>query len=231
LLKNVSVQYGDKTILQNINWQVQRGDKWWIQGPNGAGKSTLLSLLTGDNPQAYANEIYLFDKRRGSGESIWDIKKKIGYISPELHWFFDKGITVYGAIASGFFDTMGLYRRLSVEQESIVAKWITYFDLNTLQHKSLSLLPSGLQRLVLLARALVKNPPMLILDEPCQGLDDNQTATFVNLIDQLVVRNNRTLLYVTHYEHEVPNCIDKKLVLNKGIATFSNIIKRKSEAA
>ena len=231
LLKNVSVQYGDKTILQNINWQVRRSDKWWIQGPNGAGKSTLLSLLNGDNPQAYANEIYLFDKRRGTSESIWDIKKKIGYISPELHWFFDKGITVYGAIASGFFDTMGLYRKISAAQEKIVAQWIAYFDLNTLQHKSLSLLPSGLQRLVLLARALVKSPPMLILDEPCQGLDDNQTATFVNLIDELVARNNRTLLYVTHYEQEVPNCIDKKLVLNKGVATFSNIIKRKNEAA
>lgn len=231
VLKNVSVQYGNKTILQHINWQVERGDKWWIQGPNGAGKSTLLSLLTGDNPQAYANEIYLFDKRRGTGESIWDIKKKIGYISPELHWFFDKGITVYGAIASGFFDTMGLYRKLTAAQQNIIAQWIAYFDLNTLQHKSLSLLSSGLQRLVLLARALVKDPPLLILDEPCQGLDNNQTTAFVNLIDELVTKGNKTLLYVTHYEHEVPNSVDKKLALDKGVATLSHITRQKSEAA
>jgi len=231
LLKNVSVKYGDKTILQHINWQVQRGDKWWVKGPNGAGKSTLLSLLTGDNPQAYANEIYLFDKRRGTGESIWDIKKKIGYISPEVHWFFDKGITVYAAIASGFFDTMGLYRQLTAAQERIVVQWIKYFELNTVQHKPLLLLSTGLQRLVLLARALVKDPPLLILDEPCQGLDDNQITTFVSLIDELTIKSNKTLIYVTHYEHEVPNCIDKKLALDKGIATLSNMSKRKNEAA
>ena len=110
---NVSVEYGDKKILHNINWEIQRGEKWLLKGPNGAGKSTLLSLIYGDNPQAYANEIYLFDKRRGSGESIWDIKQKIGYVSPELQWYFDTSITVFDAVASGFFDTIGLYKKLT----------------------------------------------------------------------------------------------------------------------
>lgn len=230
-MHDVTVKYGAKTILQNINWQVNSGDKWLVRGPNGAGKSTLLSLLTGDNPQAYANEIYLFDKRRGTGESIWDIKKKIGYVSPEIHWYFDKGLTVYTAVASGFFDTMGLYRQLSTAQEKLLAQWIAYFNLTGIQRKPLSLLSSGQQRLVLLARALVKNPPLLILDEPCQGLDDNQVQDFASLIDELCTKANKTLIYVSHYEHEIPACIDKKLELDNGIATISVIHNRKTVAA
>ncbi len=221
-IKNTSVQYGEKVILNNINWQVARGEKWLLKGPNGAGKSTLLSLLTGDNPQAYANEIYLFDKRRGSGESIWDIKKNIGYISPEVHMYFDRGLSCYHAVASGFFDTMGLYRALSTAQEQVLAQWLAYFDLKSVQHKPLSSLSSGMQRLVLLARALVKNPPLLILDEPCQGLDDQLTQEFNSLIDELCVRANKTLIYVSHYDGEIPSCIDKKLELNNGHAVISN---------
>ncbi|MEI6947084.1 ATP-binding cassette domain-containing protein [Paraflavisolibacter sp. H34] len=221
-LVNVSVRYGEKTILHNINWQVDRGDRWLVKGPNGAGKSTLLSLLTGDNPQAYANEIYLFDRRRGSGESIWDIKRRIGYISPELHWYFDKGISSYKAVGSGFFDTMGLFRPLSDSQHREVTAWMAYFGLTGVAQKPLRLLSSGQQRLVLLARALVKNPPLLILDEPCQGLDEGQTGRFTALVDALCRGLNKTLIYVSHYEHEIPSCIDKKLELNNGNAVISS---------
>lgn len=115
-MENVRVAYQQKTIIENINWQVNRGEKWLLRGENGAGKSTLLSLVTGDHPQAYANKIILFDRKRGSGESIWDIKKKIGYVSPELHWYFDTNISVYNTIASGFFDTIGLYKKITDEQ-------------------------------------------------------------------------------------------------------------------
>ena len=82
---NVHVQYHNRTILDQVNWEVKKGECWSVSGHNGSGKSTLLSLVNGDNPQAFANEIYLFDKKKGSGESIWDIKQKIGYVSPEPH--------------------------------------------------------------------------------------------------------------------------------------------------
>src|SRR4051794_1008849 len=216
LMKNTTVSYGSKTILHNINWQVKRGEKWLLRGHNGAGKSTLLSLINGDNPQAYKNEIYLFDKRRGSGESIWDIKQKIGYVSPELHAFFDKGTTCYNAVASGFFDTIGLFKKLTSHQQTLVRQWLDFLQLSSVQTKPLSTLSSGTQRLVLLARALVKNPPLLILDEPCQGLDDDQKDSFVHLVNDLCEQLDKTLIYVSHYENEIPPCIDHVLELNMG---------------
>jgi molybdate transport system ATP-binding protein len=226
-MNKVSVRYDEKIIFANVNWNVQKGDKWQVKGANGSGKSTLLSLVNGDNPQAYANEIYLFDKRRGTGESIWDIKQKIGYVSPELHWYFDKSISVFETIASGFFDTMGLYRKLSEEQETFIAKWLAVFNLSEQAFKLLSNLPVSQQRLVMLIRALIKNPALLILDEPCQGLDDQQTADFIYFIDHFC--QDKTLIYVSHYDHEVPSCINKKLELKDGKAT-TTIFEKKEKA-
>jgi molybdate transport system ATP-binding protein len=215
-MDNVHVQYGDKLVLDNINWTVKKGERWWLKGHNGAGKSTLLSLIVGDNPQAYANEIYLFDNRRGSGESIWDIKKKIGYISPELHWYFDPLTTCADAIATGYFDTTGLYRKISPAQEALVAAWMEVFELSGFAHKQVKDLSIGRQRMTLLARALVKNPPVLILDEPCQGLDDHQSAHFIRVIDKIMEHSGRTLLYVSHRVDQLPGCIDHLLALEGG---------------
>lgn len=215
-MKNTTIQYGDKIILQNINWQVKQGEHWLVKGHNGAGKSTLLSLITADNPQAYSQEIYLFDKRRGTGESIWDIKKHIGFVSPELHKFFDMGASVYNVIGSGFFDTMGLFRQLNAEQEQLVNDWIGLFDLQDKANKPLFLLSTGQQRKALLARALIKNPTLLVLDEPCQGLDDHQTKQFLQLIDEICDRSETTLIFVSHYENEIPACITHKLELQQG---------------
>lgn len=213
-LENVSVAYGDKKILTNINWQINRGERWLLKGVNGAGKSTLINLITGDHPQAYANKVFLFDKKRGSGESIWDIKKKIGFVSPEFHWYFDKTISVYNTIASGLFDTIGVYKKLSEEQHAIVNQWLSFLNIESKAQQSLSTLSTSQQRLALLARALVKNPPLLILDEPCQGLDEQQVKGFVALIDTLYNQSNKTLIYVSHYENEIPKCINNTLVLD-----------------
>ena len=212
-----TIRYGEATILKDINWEVKKGEKWNVSGPNGAGKSTLLSLITADNPQAYANEIWLFDRRRGSGESIWDIKKKIGFVSPELHLYFDYGAGCFEVIASGLFDTIGLFRPLTPEQEEVTLLWMRLLSLEELRHKRLAQLSTGQQRMVLLARALIKNPPMLILDEPCQGLDDEQTTYFRGLINTLCEAFETTLLYVSHYRQELPVCIDHFLQLDKGI--------------
>lgn len=228
-MNNVCVRYDEKIIFEKVNWRVEKGDKWQVKGANGSGKSTLLSLINGDNPQAYANEIYLFDKRRGSGESIWDIKQKIGYVSPELHWYFDKSISVFETIGSGFFDTMGLYRRLSEEQETLIAKWLSVFHLSEQAFNLLSNLSVSQQRLVMLARALIKNPELLILDEPCQGLDDQQTSDFIYLIDHFC--QDKTLIYVSHYDHEVPSCVNKKLELKEGKATITIFEKNEKAVA
>ena len=217
-LKNVNIKYGDQLVLNNINWTVKAGEKWLLHGPNGSGKSTLLSLLTGDNPQAYANEIYLFGKKRGTGESIWDIKRNIGFISPELQWYFEPNSTVFQTIASGFFDTAGLFRQVSQAQAEKVRELMLLLDLAAEEHTLITQLPLGKQRLAFLARAIIKNPPLLILDEPCQGLDQQQTRLFNHLVDTLCTEN-RSLIYVGHFENRLPNCIEYRLGLNKGIAT------------
>lgn len=213
---NTTIRYGETTILKNINWEVKKGERWNVSGPNGAGKSTLLSLITADNPQAYANEIWLFGRRRGTGETIWEIKKKIGFVSPELHLYFDSGASCFEVVASGLFDTIGLFRQLTAEQEETTLLWMQLLSLQELRGKRLVQLSAGQQRMLLLARALIKNPPMLILDEPCQGLDDAQTASFRALITALCDAFDKTLLYVSHYQQELPTCIDRFLRLENG---------------
>jgi molybdate transport system ATP-binding protein len=213
---NTSVVYNNKTILQNINWEVKKGECWSVSGHNGSGKSTLLSLVNGDNPQAFANEIYLFDKRKGTGESIWDIKRKIGYVSPELHHYFDAAVSAFEVVASGLFDTIGLFRKISTEQEALVGQWLDILQLTIVKYKRFQQLSNGQQRMVLLARALVKNPPLLILDEPCQGLDDSARQYFVALVNTICVELKKTLIYVSHYTEEIPPCVTSSIILVEG---------------
>jgi molybdate transport system ATP-binding protein len=215
-MKNIHLNYGENVILKNLSWQIESGEKWLLKGRNGAGKSSLLSLITGDHPQAYSNEIYLFGKRRGTGESIWDIKQKTGYISPELHAYFDKSITCFNAIASGYFDTIGLFKKLSTTQHNNILQWLDFLQLSHVSKKSLHSISFGLQRMILLVRALVKNPSLLVLDEPCQGLDEEQSAQFVSLIDHVCTNSNKTLIYVSHEASNIPGCIEKVLQLEKG---------------
>ncbi|MEO6220633.1 MAG: ATP-binding cassette domain-containing protein [Ginsengibacter sp.] len=213
---DTSVEYNRKKILQNINWKVIKGECWNVSGHNGSGKSTLLSLVTGDNPQAFANEIYLFDRKKGTGESIWDIKRKIGYVSPELHHYFDSGISCFNMVASGLFDTIGLFKQINEKQKNIVRQWMSLMHINEFEEKLFRQLSNGEQRLVLLTRALVKNPPLLILDEPCQGLDHEVSAWFIALINDICVSMKKTLVYVSHYEEEIPSCVTKTLKLEQG---------------
>ncbi len=214
-MEDIHVRYGEKVVLKRINWTVLAGEKWLLQGHNGSGKSTLLSLLTGDHPQAYANRISLFGQPRGSGESIWEIKERIGIISPELHWYFDKTARVWQAIASGFYDSIGLFRQVSYEKQQKINELLAFFELTEVKDRLITTLPLGKQRLVLLARTIIKNPPLLILDEPCQGLDHTQTALFNAVVDELC-NFGKTLIYVGHYETQLPNCLEKKMILEKG---------------
>lgn len=215
-MKNIHVNYGETVILEDVNWQVNPGERWALLGHNGAGKSTLLSLINGDNPQAYANDIVLFDRKRGSGESIWDIKKKIGFVSPELHQYFPTDNSCLQVIESGYYDTLGLFRPSNKERAGIALRWMKALEIDKYARVLLKNVPASAQRLCLLARALIKNPPLLIFDEPCQGMDMHQQQHFKKLVDTVCELSKVTLIYVTHYQHEIPDSVTQVLKLEKG---------------
>lgn len=216
-LKQIHIEYDNKVILDKLDWTVRKGEKWALLGPNGSGKSTLLSLVCGDNPQAYANDITLFDRRRGTGESIWDIKKRIGYISPEMHLYYLKNIACVDVVGSGFFDTIGLYRKCSDEQIRLALEWMKTLKIDYLTDKSFLNISTGEQRLVLLARVLIKNPDLLILDEPMHGLDSANKERVKYIIENFC-DENKTLIYVTHYDDEIPDIVNKRLKLLRKIS-------------
>jgi molybdate transport system ATP-binding protein len=213
---NVTIRYGERTILKNLNWVVLKGEHWSLSGQNGAGKSTLLSLVCADNPQSYACDISLFGHKRGSGESIWDIKKHIGYVSPEMHRSYKQNIPAIQIVASGLKDTVGLYYKPTKQEKDLCIEWMNLFGIKHLADRKFLEMSSGEQRLVLLARAFVKSPDLLILDEPLHGLDLCNRNLVKAVVDRYMFENpDRTLIYVTHYENELPNCIDNSLYLKK----------------
>lgn len=216
VMENVRIQYGEKVILDNINWTIEQGDRWALLGPNGAGKSTLLSLITADNPQAFANNIILFDRKKGSGESIWDIKRKIGFFSPELFNCFPLETSCIHAVESGFYDTIGLFRKSNPKLAATAMEWMIPLGVANIAHKPLRQVSPVSRRLCLLARALVKTPPLLVLDEPCHGFNNFQVARFKELINAICAVNNTTLIYVSHYKEDIPECVTKTFQLEKG---------------
>lgn len=209
-MRDVTISYGGRKILDRLNWTVSRGEHWALTGPNGSGKSTLLSLITADNPQSYACDIALFGRRRGSGESIWDIKRHIGYCSPEMHRAFRLPIPVEKVVASGLHDSMGQYVRIHEGDIGQVRRMLEMFGLTHLEGRSFLSLSSGEQRLVLLARAFVKDPALLILDEPMHGLDDANSARLKTIIEDYCANKDKTLIMVSHYREDFPPCVDKE---------------------
>ncbi len=215
-MKHTSVTYQGTSVLRDINWRVKQGEQWAVLGHNGAGKTTLLSLILADNPQVYSNEITLFGKRRGSGESIWDIKRHVGWMSPELQLYYDRNIPAGEVICSGFFDSVGLYRSCSPEQEELAGRWSVSLEIEELADRPFRSLSAGEKRMVLLARALVKNPFLLVLDEPCQGLDAEHRLHIINLLDQLCRQRPVSIIFVTHHLREMPAAITHVLRLERG---------------
>jgi molybdate transport system ATP-binding protein len=215
-MQHVNVNYPGVSVLNDITWTMKQGEHWAIRGPNGAGKSSLLSLILGDNPQAYANDLKVFGRRRGSGESIWDIKRQIGWVAPELHMFYAGGGTCQMVVCSGFFDSIGVYQKVTPAQAERAADWMQALDIQALAGQSFQAISIGEQRLVLLARALVKQPWLLILDEPCQGLDVLHRTRIINILDALCQQTPVSLLYVTHHSDELPRAITHVLELEQG---------------
>ncbi len=216
-MNKVSIKYGKRTILQELDWTVKNGECWALSGQNGAGKSTLLSLVCADNPQSYACDISLFGNKRGSGESIWDIKKHIGYVSPEMHRAYQKDLPAIRIVASGLKDSVGLYMKPDKSEYEKCKWWMNIFGLDGIEDRTFLKLSSGEQRLVLLARAFVKDPELLILDEPLHGLDNTNRRMVKDIIEAFCKRKNKTLIMVTHYKEELPACITDSIFLQRHI--------------
>jgi len=214
-MTNIHVTYGEYVVFDGLNWIVRRGENWAVVGPNGSGKSTLLSLITGDNLQVYANDVHLFGKRRGEGESIWDIRRRIGVVSPELQLRYRKPVRVREVVLSGFFDSIGLYHRPNPEQEAIADRWLEVLGMTDLADRLFTRTSYGEKRLALIARAMVKSPELLILDEPCQGLDGANRERVLALMEEIGERTETGLIYITHHAEEMIRCICHILKLEK----------------
>ena len=207
-IKNGHARYGDKTILEGFNWTVRRGECWTLRGPNGSGKSLLLSMICADNPQGYSNDITLFDRKRGTGESIWEIKDAIGYVCPEMQLYFKSNDSVREIIIQGMRNSLTRYRKSTVEEQDVSNKWMKVLEISHLADRKFSELSSGEQRIVLLARAFAKQPDLLVLDEPMHGLDLHHKEIIKGIISKMVETNGTALIFVTHDTSELPECVE-----------------------
>lgn len=218
-IKDGHARYGDKIIFDKLNWTVRCGERWALQGPNGSGKSLLLSMVCADNPQGYANDITLFDRRRGSGESIWEIKDAIGYVCPEMQLYFTSNDTVKEIIIQGMRNSLCRYIKSSAQEEETADIWMKILHIHHLCNRKFSELSSGEQRIVMLLRAIAKQPELLVLDEPLHGLDRDNKRRIKKIISELSQRNGASLIFVTHYMEELPDCVTdiKKLAPRRGL--------------
>ncbi len=201
-LKNGKVAYAEQSIFTGVNWRINKGEHWQIKGPNGCGKSTLLGLIFGDHPQCYSNDIQIFGRQRGSGETIWEIKKHIGMVSSALHLQYRVNCSALEVILSGFYDSIGLYQKATIQEHKIAEEWLQILHMTPFAKTPFRHLEYGQQRLLLIARAIVKQPTLLILDEPYQGLDYLGRRLVKNALELIAKENLSQLLYVSHYQED-----------------------------
>ncbi len=227
-MSEVNVGWDDHKVLKNFNWSVLPLQHWLIRGPNGSGKTTLLELITGDNKQVYSNDVWLFGRKRGTGETIWDIKKNLGIVSYRLHVEYRMvgGTDLESVIISGFHDSIGLYQPKTDMEISAAKKWLKLGGFEGREKESFGNLSYGEQRAILIIRAAVKCPQVLILDEPCHGLDEQYRQKILDLLDTIASTGTTTLLHVTHDPSEYLQCENHILELHPGQDPMYEIIKK-----
>ena len=214
-LTDATIKYGDTVIVDKLNWTIESGKHWQLSGPNGSGKTGVLSLITGDHPQCYVNDIFVFGFQRGNGESIWQIKQFIGYVSTALQWEYRVSVSCKNVIISGFYDSIGMYTKSTDNQKKIADEWLALLGMSDRADQPFNKLSYGDQRLLLIARAMVKHPPLLILDEPCLGLDDMNRQLVLALIEKICAGKETTVLYVNHHAEDQIAGIEHYLALEK----------------
>tara|TARA_R110001606_G_scaffold3844_7_gene18612 strand:- start:13958 stop:15394 length:1437 start_codon:yes stop_codon:yes gene_type:complete len=215
ILNQATIKYGDTIIVDKLDWTIERGQHWQLSGPNGSGKTGVLSLITGDHPQCYTNDIFVFGFQRGNGESIWQIKQFIGYVSTALQWEYRVSTSCKNVIISGFYDSIGMYSKSTDNQKKIADQWLALLGMKDRADQPFNKLSYGDQRLLLIARAMVKHPPLLILDEPCLGLDDMNRQLVLALIEKICQGKETTVLYVNHHAEDQIKGIENYLGLKK----------------
>ena len=207
-MKDVKVAWGENTVLENFSWELKPFEHTLIRGPNGSGKTTLLELITGDNMQVFCNDVSIFGRRRGTGETIWELKEKMGIVSYRLHLEYRMlgGIDIEAVILSGFHDSIGLYESRSKVEQFVAKQWLNLAGFSGREKENFQNLSYGEQRAILILRAAVKCPPLLILDEPCHGLDEENRTMVLDLLETIASTGTTTLLHVTHESDEVLSC-------------------------
>lgn len=208
------VQYDETFQFKDFTWQLMPGEHTQVAGPNGCGKSTLLGLITGDHPQCYRNNLNVLGFQRGQGESIWQIKKHLGYVSGTLHRDYRVSGNVLTAIVSGLTDSIGVYQAVGDVEKELAMSWLKLIGMEAKWNSPFKQLSMGEQRLVLIARALIKQPPLIILDEPTQGLDDFNRFYVLSIVERILENGPTTLLFVSHRQDETLSCITKQLTFS-----------------
>ena len=212
-IRNASIRYTDNLVFEHLNWRIEAGQHWQLTGPNGSGKTCLLNLITGDHPQCYVNDIFVCGYQRGNGESIWDIKQHIGYVSSALQWDYRVSISCKNVIISGFYDSIGLYTRATDLQKEVAMSWLGILGFEDQSTRPFNQFSYGDQRLLLICRAMVKHPHLLILDEPCFGLDDMNRQLVLALIEKICAGSETTVIYVNHHAKDQIEGIENYLAL------------------
>jgi len=196
--KKVSVSFDGRQVLNQIDWTIKKGEFWQLIGPNGSGKSTLLSMITGDSHKGYGQHLTIFGQKKGSGESVWDLKQKIGYYAPAITDKFRGYHSLENMIISGLHDSIGLYVQPTDREKQLANQWLELLQLNDRKNDHFRDLSTGNKRLVMMARSMVKHPPLLILDEPTAGLDDTSANLFVSLVNKIAKESETAIIFVSH---------------------------------
>jgi molybdate transport system ATP-binding protein len=204
-MKDVTIRYGEKEVIRKFNWKVSKGERWAVTGKNGSGKTTLFSLIFADHPMAYSEKVYLFGKRRGSGESIWDIKKRITYIGPELISYLNP--QHFSMTARSYLSSQN-----KSANTAALENLVNYFQAHTFIDRPVKSLSSGELQLMLIIGAFLSDKELLLLDEPFQFLDGQNKERLSHYL-QTHLHQDTTLILITHYEKDIAHWTQKRITL------------------
>ena len=222
-IEHADVFLNERRALHDINLEIKAGEHWAVLGPNGAGKSTLLKLILGDVHPALGGRVRRFEFTPKN--TIWELKRRIGFVSPELQSNYRDDVSGLEAIASGFFSSIGLMLKPSRRQMAEATRLAHRLGLGELVGKSVLQMSYGEFRRVLLARALVKRPQLLICDEPFDGLDVSGRQQMAGTLET-VAQSGTSLVLVTHHANDLPGCLTHVIELKRGRAVFQGAAAR-----